>query len=377
MLIYFVESHGGDNIRVRGVAPSADACQAILKVQLLLPEAAANDKPRIVRAQVPTKPSTKGPVFKKRLLPTWISFWKGDLVPEPDTIGKYLTPFLRLCKAYGYGMDQTIDWMKERLSQLQTKSFSDRLQTDPAELYRCDLGYTARAIWECNGYQPDAQGSAEIFDKVVAHCRNIGFEPLEPASWSNWGRAKTKKQRSDWSLYDDELTFEEKLACKEKGCKLLRCDSRTLYAIVNRLKTWIRQIRRPLASYQAAKITSEFYPWKLSENRRCKRMERLLALLKELGLLKVERRAWYFGKQDSRNQGTSYAWQEVRGNEQALPIHRSEVNKQIFNHLPSSNYLLPNDNYLAIPVSIHNRDKVPFPESFIDTSFLCCHQVLE
>lgn len=125
-----------------------------------------------------------GPRFKGRFLRTMVDFFTGGHRPEPDTIGKYLTPWARAI-AVVEGCDE-FDELKARLQRcidlIPDTGFSDRLTDDPGELERV-LDYALKAVLDGNRYQPHPEASTAILAGLKKTCDRIGFVPSDPATW--------------------------------------------------------------------------------------------------------------------------------------------------------------------------------------------------
>jgi hypothetical protein len=125
----------------------------------------------------------------------------------------------------GLGAGEALAKVEEFYGMIPDPSFSDRLTGDIGELLRTDA-YTARHIGDGNRYQPRADDSTAIFAGVKARCRQIGFVFADPSTWGVLGRRGFPVDVSD---VDFSLTFEEKLAVKEPGAAVLKCDVPSVY----------------------------------------------------------------------------------------------------------------------------------------------------
>jgi hypothetical protein len=212
-----------------------------------------------------------------------------EAMPD-DTIGCWAAPALRhLILVDGLDPDEALAKIEEFYETIPDTSFSDRLSAgNGSELLRTDA-YTARKTAQGNLGQERPDESTAIFAKVKAYCDRIGFVFADP---STWRVLKGRKHFPfDLSDVDFSLTFEEKLAVKERGAALLRCDIPSVYQAAHCVKAFVTK-------YPAKELPANLLPqlcsslpisWYILSDRgsRCKMAEKFLKLLCSLGIIKV------------------------------------------------------------------------------------------
>jgi hypothetical protein len=225
-----------------------------------------------------------------------------------DTIGCWAAPALRhLMLVDGLDADEALGKIEEFYEMIPDPGFSDRLMGNIGELLRTD-GYTVRKILDGNLYQPRPEESSEIFAAVKARCQQIGFVFADPGTWGVLdGR---KRLRVDISDVDFSLSFEEKLAIKEPGAAILKCDVRSVYQAAHCIKAFVTK-------YPGKELPASLVPglcgdlpinWFVTSDSgtRCKKAERFLALLCSLGIIKVLRRKRWSGPGHPANKAAMY-----------------------------------------------------------------------
>src|SRR5262249_41622115 len=147
-----------------------------------------------------------------------------------------------------------------------------------------------------NLYQGRPEESSAIFSRVKQYCQRIGFVFADRSTWHVLNKRKVFK--FDISQVDFSLTFEEKLAIKEPGAKLLKCDIPSVYQAAHRMKAYIlkypnQELPGNLVPHLCAGLPISWYI-PSDERTRCKKAERFLALLRQLGILRISRsKEWY------------------------------------------------------------------------------------
>jgi hypothetical protein len=231
-----------------------------------------------------------------------------------DTIGCWAAPALRhLMLVDGLDADEALAKLEEFYGMIPDPSFSDRLSKGAVgELLRTDA-YTARHIEDGNGYQPRPDDSTDIFAGVRARCRQLGFVFADPATWEVLGG---KGFSFDISDVDFSLSFEEKLAVKEPGAALLKCDVPSVYQAAHCVKAFVTK-------YPGKELPASLVPslcgglpvnWFVASDSgtRCKKAERFLALLCGLGIIKVIRPRRWCGPRHPRNRAAAYGLRQDR-----------------------------------------------------------------
>jgi hypothetical protein len=229
-----------------------------------------------------------------------------EKMPE-DTIGSWAAPALRhLMLVDGLDADEALEKIEEFYQMIPEPGFSDRLTGNVGELLRTDA-YTARHIEEGNLYQPRPDESSEIFSRVKARCQQIGFVFADPSTWNVLER---KGFSFDISDADFSLTFEEKLAVKEPGAAVLKCDVPSVYQAAHRIKAFLTKYpgKELPASLVPAICTDLPINWFLASDggTRCKRAEKFLVLLCSLNIIKVIKPKRWCGAGNVNNRATLY-----------------------------------------------------------------------
>jgi hypothetical protein len=230
-----------------------------------------------------------------------------EAMPD-DTIGCWAAPALRhLMLVDGLGAEEALAKVEEFYGMIPDPSFSDRLSRGAVgELLRSDA-YTARHIGDGNLYQPRPEESLELFAGVKARCRQLGFVFADPSTWGVLGR---RGFNCDVGGVDFSLTFKEKLAVKEPGAAILRCDVPSVYQAAHRIKAFITK-------YPGKELPASLVPtlcadlpinWFVPSDggRRCKKAERFLALLCGLGVITVVRPKRWCGVGNPGNRAATY-----------------------------------------------------------------------
>ena len=210
----------------------------------------------------------------------------------------WATPALRhLILVDGLDPDEALAKIEEFYEMIPDTSFSDRLSAgNVSELLRTDA-YTARKAAEGNLGQERPDESTEKFAKVKAYCDRIGFVFADPSTWHVLqGR---KHFPFDISGVDFSLTFEEKLAIKERGAALLKCDTPSVYQAAHRVKAFVtkypgKELPASLVPHLCANLPIFWYV-PSDQGTRCKKAEKFLKLLCSLGIIKVVKRKQWFG----------------------------------------------------------------------------------
>jgi hypothetical protein len=241
---------------------------------------------------------------------------RGTETMPADTIGCWAAPALRhLMLVDGLSADEALEKIEEFYGMIPDPSFSDRLSSgDIQELLRTDA-YTVAKIEERNGYQPRPENSAAIFAKVKNYCNRLGFVFADPTTWDALNQRKTFP--FDLRDVDFSLTFEEKLAVKETGAAILKCDIPSVYQAAHRIKAFVTK-------YPGKELPASLVPhlcaglpicWKIpsDENRRCKKAEKFLALLCKLGIIKIIHHKRWFGDGSPGNRAVTYGLPKDEG----------------------------------------------------------------
>jgi hypothetical protein len=230
-----------------------------------------------------------------------------EAMPD-NTVGCWAAPALRhLMLVDGLEADEAMAKIEEFYGMIPDPSFSDRLMKNIGELLRPD-GYTASHIKEGNLYQPRPDESTEIFAKVKARCQQVGFVFADPSTWDVLD--SRKGCRFDLSEVDFSLTFGEKLAVKELGAAILKCDVASVYQAAHRIKAFV-------AKYPGKELPASLVPalcadlpinWFVASDggSRCKKAEKFLTLLCSLGVIKKVRAKQWCGLGHPKNRATTY-----------------------------------------------------------------------
>jgi hypothetical protein len=231
-----------------------------------------------------------------------------EVMPE-DTIGSFGAAALRhLMLVDDQSPDEALATIQEFYEAIPDVAFSDRISSGNInEILRTDA-YTVAKIEEGNLYQSRPDESAAIFAGVREYCRRLGFVFADRSTWHVL--RNRKKCPFDISTVDFSLTFAEKLAVKEPGAALLKCDIPSVYQAAHHVKAFVlkypdRELSANLVPHLCAGLPIS---WHIpsDEGKRCKKAERFLALLCKLGIIKVyQSKAWY-GDGHPRNRAARY-----------------------------------------------------------------------
>ena len=147
-----------------------------------------------------------------------------------------------------------------------------------------------------------------IFAGVKARCQQIGFVFADPSTWHVLGGKKTSEV--DVSDMDFSLTFEEKLAVKEPGAAILKCDVPSVYQVAHRIKAFVtkypgKELPAILVPVLCAGLPINWFV--ASDNgTRCKKAEKFLGLVCSLGIIKKIAEKQWFGLNHPRNKAAMY-----------------------------------------------------------------------
>jgi hypothetical protein len=226
-----------------------------------------------------------------------------------DTIGCWATPALRhLMLVDRLSADEALAKVEEFYRAIPDPSFSDRLSVgDLKELLRTDA-YTAAKVDEGNLYQPRPEASTAKFAGVQGYCRRIGFVFADPSTW----HVLKDRRRFQFDITDVDfsLTFEEKLAVKEGGAALLKCDIPSVYQAAHRVKAFVtkypgKELPACLVPQLCAGLPIAWHT-PSDQGTRCKKAERFLALLCRVVIIKVVRPKQWFGVGHPANRAAAY-----------------------------------------------------------------------
>jgi hypothetical protein len=226
-----------------------------------------------------------------------------------DTIGCWAAPALRhLMLVDGLSSGDARRRLEEYYQAIPDPSFSDRLRSgDLKGLLRTDAS-TAAKIAEGNRYQPRPEESAETFARVQDHCGRIGFAFADPSTW----HVLRNRRQCQFDLTDVDfcLTFEEKLAVKEAGAAVLKCDIPSVYQAAHCVKAFVtKDPGRALPAGLVPQLCAGLpITWHIPSDAgtRCKKVEKFLALLCRLGIIKAVRpKAWH-GPGHPANRAVTY-----------------------------------------------------------------------
>ncbi len=280
-----------------------------------------------------TRPRTGGGTGMGKIAPLkgrHLEFITGVVLgtePMPaDTIGCWATPALRhLMLVDGLDADEALTKIEKFYGMIPNPSFSDRLSSgNIKELLRTDA-YTTKKIDEGNFGQARPDESAAKFAAVKARCQQIGFVFADPSTWHVLQGPRSLP--TDVSDMDFSLTFEEKLAVKEPGATILKCDVPSVYQAAHRLKAYVTKYPGKELPAILVPVLCEGLPinWFVASDAgsRCKMAEKLLTLLCSLGIIKMlQEREWH-GPGHPKNRGARYGlpkddvavncWDCVRG----------------------------------------------------------------
>lgn len=230
--------------------------------------------------------------------------------PMPaDTIGSWATPALRqLMLVDGLDADQALTKIEEFYGMIPDPSFSDRLSSgNIKELLRTDA-YTIKNIVKGNLGQARPDESTAKFAAVKARCQQIGFVFADPSTWHVLKSSSSLP--TDVSDMDFSLTFEEKLAVKEPGAAILKCDVPSVYQAAHRIKAYVtkypgKELPAILVPVLCADLPINWFVAS-DEGSRCKMAEKLLALVCSLGIIvMLEEKKWH-GPSHPKNRGAVY-----------------------------------------------------------------------
>jgi hypothetical protein len=135
----------------------------------------------------------------------------------------------------------------------------------------------------------------------------------DPSTWGVLGR---KGFSCDISDVDFSLTFEEKLAVKEPGAAVLKCDVPSVYQAAHRVKAFVTK-------YPGKELPASLVPglcgglpitWFVASDggTRCKKAERFLALLCGLGVIRKVRGKRWCGVGNPGNRAATYGLPQDR-----------------------------------------------------------------
>jgi hypothetical protein len=206
----------------------------------------------------------------------------------------------------GLEADEALAKIEEYYQMIPDPGFSDRLTSNLGELLRTDA-YTVEKIADGNLYQPRPEESSEIFVAVKRRCEQIGFVFADPLTW---GVLDRKGFHFDISDVDFSLTFDDKLAVKEPGVAILKCDVASVYQAAHRIKAFV-------IKYPGKELPASLVPglcgdlpinWFVASDggSRCKKAERFLRLLCSLGVIKLIRRRRWCGPGHPNNRAATY-----------------------------------------------------------------------
>lgn len=226
-----------------------------------------------------------------------------------DTIGCWTAPALRhLMMVDGLDAEEALSKVEEFYGMIPDKSFSDRLSSgNVKELLRTDA-YTIKKIEKGNLGQAKPDESTRIFAAVKARCQQIGFVFADPSTWHVLGGPRSLPV--DVSEMDFSLTFEEKLAVKEPGAAILKCDVASVYQAAHRIKAYVTKYPGKELPAILVPVLCEGLPinWFVASDAgsRCKMAEKFLSLVCSLGIIKKLREKQWFGVGNPKNRGAMY-----------------------------------------------------------------------
>jgi hypothetical protein len=160
---------------------------------------------------------------------------------------------------------------------------------------------------EGNFYQPRPEESTEIFAGVKARCQQIGFVFADPSTWHVLG--KQKSVSIDISDMDFSLTFEEKL--RSRGLGQLSSSAMCLpYQVAHRIKAFVtkypgKELPAILVPVLCSGLPINWFVASDNGNR-CKKAEKLLGLICNLGIIKKIGEKQWFGLNHPRNKAAVY-----------------------------------------------------------------------
>lgn len=231
-----------------------------------------------------------------------------EAMPD-DTIGCWATPALRhLMLVDGLDADEALNKIEELYEMIPDPSFSDRLSSgNVKELLRTDA-YTINKIEEGNMGQARPNESTRIFAGVKGRCQQIGFVFSDPSTWHVLQGPKSLPV--DVSDTDFSLTFEEKLAVKEPGAAILKCDVPSVYQAAHRIKAYVTKYPGKELPAILVPVLCEDLPinWFVASDggSRCKKAEKFLTLVCSLGIIKVLQERQWHGPGHPKNRGAKY-----------------------------------------------------------------------
>ncbi len=263
-----------------------------------------------------TRPRTSGGTGRGKIQPLkgrHLEFITGVVQgtePMPaDTIGCWATPALRhLMLVDDLDSDEALSKIEVFYNLIPDTSFSDRLSSgNIKELLRTD-GYTIKNIENGNLGQARPDESTDKFVAVKARCQQIGFVFADPSTWHVLQSFRALP--TDVSDMDFSLTFEEKLAVREPGAAILKCDVPSVYQVAHRIKAYVTKYPgKELPAILVPIICADLpITWFVASDAgsRCRMAEKFLALLCSLGIIKMIQEKQWFGPGHPKNRGAKY-----------------------------------------------------------------------
>jgi hypothetical protein len=208
----------------------------------------------------------------------------------------------------GLAATEALAKIEEFYESIPDASFSDRITSgNVSDLLRTD-GYTAAKIADGNLYQSRPDGSTAIFEGVKRYCKRIGFRFADRFTW----HVLENRKRLSFDIVDVDfsLTFDEKLAIKEPGSALLKCDIPSVYQAAHRVKAFVikypnNELPANLVPRLCAGLPISWYVPSDKETR-CRKSETFLALLRKLGIIKVRKTKEWHGEKHPANRAAAY-----------------------------------------------------------------------
>jgi hypothetical protein len=106
------------------------------------------------------------------------------------------------------------------------------------------------------------------------------------------------------------LTFEEKLAVKEPGAAILKCDVPSVYQAAHRIKAYVTKYPgKELPAFLVPVLCTDLpINWFIASDAgsRCKMAEKLLDLVCSLGIIKMLQKKQWHGPGHPKNRGARY-----------------------------------------------------------------------
>ena len=231
-----------------------------------------------------------------------------EAMPD-DSIGSWSSAALRhLMLVNGLGQDEALGVMAEFYGTIPDKGFSDRLSAGRVkELLRSDA-CLARKIAEGNLGQGRPEDSTATFAGVRAYCDRIGFDFADRSTW----HVLRDRRRFPFDIggEDFSLTFGEKLAVKIPGAALLKCDTASVYEAAHCVKAFVTKYPgRELPAGMVPRLCEDLpIHWHVPSDggERCKKAERFLRLLCDLGVIEVLLPREWHGVGHPGNRATTY-----------------------------------------------------------------------